>query len=112
MVTYIPPKITTQNILSNTGYYDSLLNSNFKYKDLNGHTGIEDHTSCLDNQISQLLLDTNWCSCDDKANTYGSILLKLCNSHNLKIANGQTPGDRVRNYTCFNRGGAIVVDYL
>ena len=29
---------------------------------------------------------------------YGRILLKLCNKHNLKIANGQTP-DRIGNYT-------------
>ena len=35
-----------------------------------------------------------------------------CNNHNLKIANRQTSGDRVRNYTCFNRGGASLFDYL
>ena len=38
--------------------------------------------------------------------------MKLCNNHNLKIAYRQTPGDRVGNYTCFNREGACVVDYL
>ena len=38
--------------------------------------------------------------------------MKLCNNHNLKIANGQTPGDRVGNYLSFNHGGASVVDYL
>ena len=86
--------------------------------DLNARTGIEDHTLCLNNHISQLLPDTNAiqdgnrCSCDDKKNSYGRMLLKLCNNHNLKIANGQTPGDRIGNYTCFNRGGASVVDYL
>ena len=85
---------------------------------LNARTGIEDHTLCLDNHISQLLPDANsiqdgnQCSCDDKTNSYGRILLKLCNNHNLKIANGQTPADRVGNYTCFNREGASVVDYI
>ena len=84
--------------------------------DLNARTGIENHTLCLDNHITQLLLDKNsiqdgnWCSCDDKTNSHGRILLKLCNNHNLIIANGQTPGDMVGNYTCFNRGGASVVD--
>ena len=119
-LSYIPPKNTTQNILSKK-------NSILKYKDkgniaimgdLNARTGIEDHTLCLDNHISQLLPDTNAiqygnrCSCDEKKNSYGRILLKLCNNHNLKIAYGQTPGDRVGNYTCFNRGGASVIDYL
>ena len=68
---------------------------------LNARTGIEDLTLCLDNHISQLLSDTNSIqdgnqfSCDDKKN--GRILLKLCNNYDLKIDNGQTPGDRVGN---------------
>ena len=89
---YIPPKNTTQNILSKTDYFGSLENSILKYKDkgnivimgdLNARTGIEDHTLCLNNHLSQLLPDTNAiqdgnpCSCDDKKNSYGRILLKL-----------------------------------
>ena len=90
---YIPPKNTTQNILSKTDYFESLENSIFKYKDkghitlmgdLNAWTGIEDHTLCpVDKHISQLLPDTNAIqdgnqySCDDKTNSYGRILLKL-----------------------------------
>ena len=86
--------------------------------DFNARTGIEDHTLYLDNHKSQLLPDTNSiqdgnrCSCDDKTNSYGRILLKLCNNYNLKIANRQTSRDRIGNYTCFNRGGTTVVDYL
>ena len=114
-------------MLSKTDYFGCLENSIFKYKDkgniaimsdLNTRRGIEDHTLWLDNHMSQLSPDTNaiqdgnQCSCDDKKNSYGRILLKLCNNHNLTIANGQTPGDRVGNDTCFNRGGASVVDYL
>ena len=56
--------------------------------------------------------DGNRCPCDDKTNSYGRILLKLCNNHNLKIFNAQTPGNRVGNCTCFNCGGPSVVDYL
>ena len=104
---YIPPKNSTQNILSKTDYFDYLENSIFKYRDkgnivimcgLNARTGTEDHTLCLDNNISQFLPDINSvqdgnpCSCDDKTNSYGRMLLKLCNNHNLKIANGQLYG--------------------
>ena len=39
-------------------------------------------------------------------------MLKICNNHNLRIGNGQTSGDRLGNYTCFNHEGASVVDYL
>ena len=39
-------------------------------------------------------------------------MIKLCNNHSLRVANGQTPGDRVGNYSCFNNCGASVVDYL
>ena len=89
---HIPPKNTTQNILSKTDYFDSSENSVFKYKDkrnivimgdLNAWTGIEDHTLCLDNHISQFLpnrnsmQDGNRCSCDDKTSSYCRILLKL-----------------------------------
>ena len=86
--------------------------------DFNAKRGIEDHNLRLDNHINQLLPDTNsiqdgnWCSCDDKTNSYRRILLKLCNKPNLKIFNGQSPGYRVGNYKCFNRWGASVVDYL
>ena len=52
------------------------------------------------------------CSCDNSVNTAGSKLIKLCNNHSLRVANGGTPGDRGGNYTCFNNGGASVVNYL
>ena len=65
---YIPPKNTTQNILSKTDHFGSLENSVFEYKDkgnivimgdLDAQTGIKDHTLCIDNHMSQLLPDTN-----------------------------------------------------
>ena len=66
---YIPPKNTTQNILSKTDYSGSLENSIFKYKDkgnivimgnLNARTGIKHHTLWLDNHISPYKLKTRW----------------------------------------------------
>ena len=45
-------------------------------------------------------------------NTSGRKLLTICSSHSLENANGQTPGDRLGNFTCFNNRGAIVVNYL
>ena len=39
-------------------------------------------------------------------------VVKICNNHNLRNGNGQTSGDRLGNYTCFNYEGATVVDYL
>ena len=38
--------------------------------------------------------------------------MNICHNHNLNIANGQIPGDRLGNFTCFNNLGASVVDYL
>ena len=40
------------------------------------------------------------------------LVITLCNKHSLRVANGQIPGDRVGNYTCFNNGEASVVDCL
>ena len=51
-------------------------------------------------------------SCDDKTNTSGRKLLNICHNHNLNIANGQIPGDRLGNFTCFSNLGASVVDYF
>ena len=39
-------------------------------------------------------------------------VVKICNNHKLRNGNGQTSGDRLGNYTCFNYEGATVVDYL
>ena len=39
-------------------------------------------------------------------------MVTICSSHSLEIANGQTPGDRLGNFTCFNNRGESVGDYL
>ena len=88
--------------------------------DLNARTwsqGQSQHN--FDNHLQQLLpeggklpSDLDRCSCDEKINATGRTLLKICNNRNLRIGNGQTSGDRLGNYTCFNCEGASVVDYL
>ena len=89
--------------------------------DLNARIGNKDNTlnKKLNGDLGHLLPTTmelsnsqDRCSCDNSVNTAGRKLIKLCNNHSLRVANGQTPGDRVGNYTCFNNGGASVVDYL
>ena len=103
-------------MLSKADYLGSLENSIMS--DINARTSIEDHNLCLDYQIGQLSPDTNSiqdgnrCFCSHEKSSYGRILLKLCNNHKLTIANGQTPGDTVGNYICFDGGGASVVYYL
>ena len=41
-----------------------------------------------------------------------SDLTMRCSNHNLRIANGQIPGDRIGNFTCFNNSGTSAVDYV
>ena len=127
---YIPPANTTANITSKTDYFGNLEKSLLKYKskgnviimgDLNARIGNKDNTlnKKLNEDLGHLLpsekesyKSQNRSSCDNAVNTAGRKLIKLCNNYNLRVANGQTPGDRLGNYTCFNNGGASVVDYL
>ena len=89
--------------------------------DLNAITGNEDGLhkklakplSYLIPDIEATTLETgNRCSCDAKVNTSRKNLLTICSSHRLQIANSQTPGDRLGNFTCFKNRGASFADYL
>ena len=89
--------------------------------DLNARIGNKDNTlnKKLNKNLGPLLPTTkdltnsqDRCSCDNSVNTARRKLIKLCNNQSLRVANGQTPGDGVGNYTCFYNGGASVVDYL
>ena len=89
--------------------------------DLNARIGNKDNTlnKKLNKDLGHLLPTTkeltnsqDRCSCDNSVNTARRKLIKLCNNQSLRVANGQTPGDGVGNYTCFYNGGASVVDYL
>ena len=89
--------------------------------DLNPRTGNENglHEK-LGEQLNHILPDIeatslethNRCSCDVKVNTSGKKFLTVCSRHSLELAHGQTPGDRLGNFTCFKNMGASVVDYL
>ena len=71
--------------------------------DLNTRKGNEK----LGKQLSRLLPDieattletSNKCTCDVKVNNSERKLLTVCSNHSLEIANGQTPGDRLGNFT-------------
>ena len=127
---YIPPANTTANITSKTDYFGNLEKSILKYKnkgniiimgDLNARIGNKDNTlnKKLNGDLGHLLPTTmelsnsqDRCSCDNSVNTAGRKLIKLCNKHSLRVANGQIPGYRVGNYTCFNNGEASAADCL
>ena len=126
---YIPPQYTSKNVHIKTDYYQSLIDSCFKFctlgniiiaGDLNARIGnnvVNESPSF--SPINDLLPDDmisstpdQRSSCDSVTNNFGKKLNELCNGFNLKIANGMAPGDRLGNFTCFNRGGASVVDYI
>ena len=127
---YIPPANNTANITSKTDYFGNPEKSILKYKnkgnivimgDLNARIGNKDNTlnkklnedlRHLLPTIKELTSSQDGCSCDNSVNTAGRKLIKLCKNHSLRVANGQTPGDRVGNYTCFNNRGASVVESL
>ena len=112
---YIPPANTTANITSKTDYFGNLDKSILKYKnkeniiimgDLNARIRNKDSTlnKKLNEDLGHLLPTTkeltssqDGCSCDNSVNTAGRKLIKLCNNHSLRVANGQTTADRVGN---------------
>ena len=126
---YIPPQNTTRRISNKTDYWENLTKSIIDYNskgnilitgDLNARVGINKYELNLrDKQIDQLCpIEHNWNlinrrnNCDIKVNKFGKNLIEICNSFNLTIANGKIAGNRLGNFTCFNSGGASVVDYL
>ena len=82
--------------------------------DLNARAGNEDglHGKQLSHplpDIKAITLETgNRCSSDVKVNSSGRKLLTICSSLNLEMANGQTPGDRLRDLTCFSNKGQVL----
>ena len=116
---YIHPKNTTHNILSKTDYFGDLHKAVLKYAekgnllifgDLNVRTGLSgksrnslhSHLQSLLPEVEPSSLELNRCSCDDKIESSGMPLPRICNHHNLRISNGETPGDSVGNQTCYN----------
>ena len=50
-------------------------------------------------------------SCDDKICEFGTQVLNLCKSNNLRIVNGRKIGNGLGKYTCYKWNGCSVVDY-
>ena len=126
---YIPPQNTTLRISNKTDYWENLIKSIIDYSskgnilitgDLNARTGVKKYELHMeDKQIDPLCpVEHNWNiinnrnNCDIKVNKFGKKLIEICNSFNLIIANGNVAGNRLGNFTCFNSGGASVVDYF
>ena len=49
---------------------------------------------------------------DQRGNKYGKKLIDLCHSTNSFIVNGRTLGDLQGKYTCYEKNGSSVVDYV
>ena len=118
----------TNNNNNKTDYFQDLTDSLLKYSrhgniiiagDLNArtaHSEIDQNTNMpwvdeISPQENQLQIDSRL-SCDSIINNYGKKLVTICREHNLVIANGRIPGDRIGNYTCYANRGASVVDYF
>ena len=121
---------TNANVNLKTNYFGNLEISITKYKgkgnifimgNLNARIGKKGniHSSKLNEDLRHILPNnddssklTKRHSNNLKTNTSSNTLMKLCNHCNLKIANGQSPGDRIRHFAWFNNSGASVVDYV
>ena len=106
-VAYISPANTTANITSKTDYFCNLAKSILRYKnkgniivmgDLNAMIGNKDNSlnKKLYEDLGHLLSTTkeltnshDRCSCGNSVNIAGRKLIKLCNNHSLRVANGQ-----------------------
>ena len=127
--TYIPPERTTVRINKKTDYWENFIKSLIEFSslgnilitgDLNARTGITYEEQIINsNHLNQMFpnhQNINYTSgrnnCDSKTNKYGKKLLEICTAFNLNIANGIIAGNRLGNFTCFNSGGASVVDYF
>ena len=125
---YIPPQYTAKHINIKTDYYQELTDSLVRYSregnvliagDLNARTGNSEVDPIinipwvdeLDHSVVNKEIETRL-SCDIVVNNYGKKLTSLCSEHNLVIANGRIPGDRIGNFTCHTNRGDSVVDYI
>ena len=126
---YIAPQSSDNVVAKRTDYFNDLLVTTNRYMDLGNVLLAGDFNSRVGNDIieddielpflSHMLPDPTplsnlpqRTSCDQVINQHGKKLTQLCNSLNLKIANGRCPGDILGNFTCFANKGASTVDYF
>ena len=76
--------------------------------DMNGRTGTrpdfeenrnDKHVRCIPSNVTKKARK----NCDETMNRVGEIILELCRSYDLQIANGRTRGDILGNFTHFNK---------
>ena len=112
---YIPPEYSIRKNSIKVDYFQELNDSLVRYSqkgnviiagDLNSRTG-NNHASDLikipgvnEFDLGDKTLVEDRISCDNTINNYGNKLNSICRVHDLVIANGRVPGDRVGNFTC------------
>ena len=122
---YIPPE-KSKNSVGHINFFKKLSEQISKFKDLgdvflagdfNARIGIEKMEKPVRflNYLSPDEPTSNSCkrsSCDHIVNNHGKKINRICNTFNLKVANGQVPGDLLGNYTCFHYNGCSLVDLI
>lgn len=118
---YFPPE-RSRNSVGHIDFFGKLAEqtSNFSQNgnvllagDFNARLGVskpDQHIPILDDLMpdNDAISNTQRSSCDHIVNNYGKKFNQMCNILNLKVANGQVPGDLLGNYTCFHRGCSLV----
>ena len=92
---YIPPNNTSPTITTKMDYLRKLNEMLLKYKDKRDILIMGDLNAGTGNETT--ILKTG--NCGVKVNTSGRKLISICSRHSLEIANGQTPEDRLGNFT-------------
>ena len=114
---YIPPRNNSTNLNIKTDYFSRLEKSILKRK-WKGYIlimgtlilgQVTKGTYITADLINHILHNNDGVSkltkrCYNNLKTNISVnILKLCNNHNLRIVNGQTPGDLIQNFTYFKK---------
>ena len=127
-VAYIPPQYSKSFCSINVDYFKELSQSIAKFSnegdimltgDFNSRLGcpVEMCHECFED-LDRFLPPTSTVFTDvppratSVQNQYGKNLIKVCQSFNLYVANGRTPGDRLGNFTCYTSRGPSMVDLI
>ena len=112
-VMYNVPFCLTGDFNARTGLLDDFMTIEDIVSDLSGFNASNDNSD-LKSYFRDKGFETKRHNMDECVNNNGVKLLDLCQSFDLKIANGRLGNDKgVGNFTCYNKnGGRSVVDYV